>query len=81
MEPEEWPVFTSYLEDIKPLKGNFTLLELIHVPRTQNTRPDNLTSSAMNQQSFIVHIDAELPFWFTESQLSLCMLLTKKHII
>ncbi|WP_340054649.1 ribonuclease H family protein, partial [Pseudomonas sp. JAI120] len=35
-EPEEWPAFTSYLEDIKTLKDGFINSDIIHVPRQQN---------------------------------------------
>ena len=33
-EPEEWPAFESYLEDIKMLKTCFLVSEIIHVPMT-----------------------------------------------
>ena len=66
-EPEEWPAFHSYLEDIKLLKRNFLNLEIIHVPRTENQKADSSARSARKQPSFVVHMDAELPVWFTES--------------
>ena len=31
-EPEEWPVFEVYLEDVKFLKESFSNIEIIHVP-------------------------------------------------
>ena len=61
LEPEEWPVFTSYLEDIKIPKGSFNHSLIIHIIRTQNTRTDSLAHSARKQPLFAVHIDAELP--------------------
>ena len=66
-EPEEWPAFASYLEDIKSLKESFIRSEIIHVPRTQNTKADNLARSVRKQTSFVVHMDQYLPVWFTES--------------
>ena len=63
-KPEEWPVFASYLEDIKNLKRSFTSSELIHIPRTHNSRADILACSARKQPSFVIHMDAELPVWF-----------------
>ena len=66
-EPEEWPAFESYLEDIKLLKGSFLNSDIVHVPRTANLRADSLARSARKQLSFVVHMDAELPIWFTES--------------
>ena len=41
--------------------------EIIHVPRTKNLKTDSLARSAKKQSSFVVHMDAELPVWFTES--------------
>ena len=65
-EPEEWPVFTSYLEDIKILKENFFSSEIIHVPRTQNIKTDSLARSVRIHPAFVVHMDAEPPAWFSE---------------
>ena len=59
--------FESYLEDIKLLKGSFLNSHIVHVPRTANLRADSLARSARKQLSFVVHMDAELPIWFTES--------------
>ena len=66
-EPEEWPTFESYLRDIKFLQRSFLNSDIVHVPRTENLRADSLARSARKQPSFIVHMDAELPIWFTES--------------
>ncbi|WZZ57222.1 hypothetical protein YC2023_057329 [Brassica napus] len=64
---EGFDAFTSYLEDIKSLKEVFTRSEIIYVPRTQNSRADSLARSARKQPSFVVHMDQNLPEWFTES--------------
>ena len=37
-EPEEWPAFASYLEDLKILEESFLQSEIIYVPRAQNTK-------------------------------------------
>ena len=66
-EPEEWLAFESYLEDIKLLKGSFLNSDIVYVPRTANLRADSLARSAHKQLYFVVHMDAELPIWFTES--------------
>ncbi|WZZ40520.1 hypothetical protein YC2023_036779 [Brassica napus] len=66
-EPEEWPAFETYLEDIKLLRRSFFNSDIIHVPRTGNQRADSLARSARKQLSFVVHMDVELPIWFTES--------------
>ncbi len=66
-EPEEWPAFESYLEDIKLLKRSFLNSDIVHVSRMANLRADSLARSARKQLSFVVHMDAELPYWFAES--------------
>ena len=66
-EPEEWPAFEMYLVDIKILKASFLNSEIINVPRTENSRADNLARNVRKQLSSIVHMDAELPVWFAES--------------
>ena len=65
-EPENWPAFDNYLEDIKLLKRSFLNSEIVHVPQTENQKADSLARSARKQPSFVVHIDVELPVWFTE---------------
>ena len=55
------------LLDIKLLKESFLSSEIIHVPRTQNTKADSLARSASRHPSFVVHMDAEPPTWFSES--------------
>ena len=64
-EQEEWPAFANYLEDVKTLKENFIRSEIIYVPRTQNTMADRLARSVRQQPSFVVHMDADHPVWFT----------------
>lgn len=66
-ESEVWPAFASYLEDIKILKQSFISSDLIHIPRTQNLKADSLVRSSRKQPLFVVHMDAELPRWFTNS--------------
>ena len=79
-EPEIWPGFASYLEDIKVLTRSFNRPEFIHIPWTQNSRTDSLARSARKQSSFIVHMDAELTVWSAESSWFLFMLLEKKKL-
>ena len=67
-EPEEWPAFERYLEDIKLLKRSFLNSDIVHVPRTENLRAHSLARSARKQPPFVVHMDAELLIWFTKSE-------------
>ncbi|KAL0803925.1 hypothetical protein Bca101_096415 [Brassica carinata] len=66
-EPEKWPAFASYLEDIHSLKESFIRTEIIYVSRTQNKKADSLARSARKETSFVVHMDQYLPVCFTES--------------
>ena len=66
-ELDEWPAFASYLDDVKVLKESFSRSEIVHVPRTQNTKVDSLARSVRKQPSIVVHMDRHLPVWFTES--------------
>uniref|UniRef100_A0A0D3DLB8 RNase H type-1 domain-containing protein n=1 Tax=Brassica oleracea var. oleracea TaxID=109376 RepID=A0A0D3DLB8_BRAOL len=77
-EPEEWLAFASYLEDLKILKASFLRSEIIYVSRTHNTKADSLARSVWKQPSFFVHMDADLPTWFTESNMNVYKLMTKK---
>ena len=67
LEPEEWPAFTRYLEDNKILKESFLRSKIIYVPRMQNSKADSLAHNIRKQPSFVVQMDQDLPFWFTES--------------
>ncbi|CDY20825.1 BnaC07g06740D [Brassica napus] len=49
------------------LKRSFNSSEIIHIPRTHNSRAGSLARSARKQRYFVVHMDAELPVWFAES--------------
>ncbi|KAL0749388.1 hypothetical protein Bca101_031391 [Brassica carinata] len=66
-ELEERPAFANYLEDIKNLRESFIRSKIIYVPKTQNSTADSLARSIRKQPSFIVHMDRDLPVWFTES--------------
>ena len=57
----------SNLEDIKLLRSSFLNSDIVHVPRTANQKKDNLARSVRHQSSFVVHMYAEFPIWFTES--------------
>ena len=41
-EPDEWPAFANYLEDIRILQGSFINSEIIHVPRKKNLKAELL---------------------------------------
>uniref|UniRef100_A0A0D3BCW7 RNase H type-1 domain-containing protein n=1 Tax=Brassica oleracea var. oleracea TaxID=109376 RepID=A0A0D3BCW7_BRAOL len=49
------------------LKASFLNSKIIHVPRMENSKADNLARNVRKRQPFVVHMDAELPVWFTES--------------
>ena len=45
-EPEKWPAFVNYLEDITILNRSFNNSEIIHIPRTQNSKETTVACSA-----------------------------------
>ena len=46
-EPDEWPAFANYVDDVKILKESFTQSAIIYVPRTQNSTVDRLARGVM----------------------------------
>lgn len=61
LESDECAAFTSYLEDIKSLRRNFTSSEVVYVPRMKNTNADSLARSVRNQSSYVIYMDTNLP--------------------
>ena len=78
-QPDKWPAFANYLEDIKTMRESFLSSKIIHVPRTHNSKVDSIAHIASKQSSFVVHMDAELPVWFTGS-VWVCYSWRKKNI-
>ncbi|KAL0758924.1 hypothetical protein Bca101_075074 [Brassica carinata] len=64
---EEFKTVSSYVCNGLFSIGSFLNSDIVHVPRKENLRADSLTHSARKQPSFVVHMDAELQIWFTES--------------
>ena len=63
------------------MKGSLFRSKIIYVPMTQNSKADSLAHSVRKQLSFVVHMDADLPVWFTESVLIMYKLMTKKKFM
>nr|VDD25888.1 unnamed protein product [Brassica oleracea] len=61
------PGIWCFTDDIKILKKSFLLSENIYVTRTQYSKADSVARSVRKQPSFVVHMDADHPVWFTES--------------
>ena len=78
LEPEEWPVFASYLEDLKVLKESFLRSEIIYVPKTQNTKADNLARSVRKQTVFCHSHGSRSPDLVHRVSMNLYKLMTKK---
>ncbi|WZY89151.1 hypothetical protein YC2023_045886 [Brassica napus] len=64
---EGFAAFASYLEDFNSLKESFSRAEIIYVSRTHNKKAYSLARSARKVSSLVVHMDQDLPVWFTES--------------
>lgn len=67
LEPQEWPGFATYLENVHILKESFSHPEIIRVPQLLNARGNSLARGARNQLSHVVYMDSELSVWLTES--------------
>ena len=50
LEPEEWLIFASYLENIKLLKTSFNSSEIINIPRAYNSMADSLATQENNRR-------------------------------
>ncbi|KAL0685682.1 hypothetical protein Bca4012_052530 [Brassica carinata] len=55
------------VSDIKLLRRSFVNSDIVHVPRTENTRADSLARSVRQQPAFVIHMNSELSSWFTGS--------------
>ena len=51
----------SLMLHIRTFKESFSNWEILHVPRIQNIRTDNLARSARKQLFLVVHMDTEFP--------------------
>ncbi|XP_024006632.1 uncharacterized protein LOC112083131 [Eutrema salsugineum] len=64
--PDEWPAFALHLEEIGRMKDSFNFFLLTHIPRTKNSKADNLARNARIHPQEIIYVNSVPPVWLTE---------------
>lgn len=65
LTPEEWPSFTSYMEEFRKYKKFFSNFLIRHIPRIQNAMADKLSRGARSSFAWL-YINYVLPVWLSE---------------
>ena len=63
--PDEWPAFSSQLEDFYSLKPSFPRFSLSFIPLSNNVRTDCLAKKTRARGSIFFHINSSTPHWFS----------------
>ncbi|XP_056859997.1 uncharacterized protein LOC130508482 [Raphanus sativus] len=64
--PEEWPAFTTHMEEFRRSKTFFPNFKIRHIPRAQNTMADKLAHGARSSPSAMLYVDSIPPVWLSE---------------
>jgi len=56
--PDEWPAFSSELEDFNALKSRFPRFSLSFIPRLNNVRADYFAKKARARGSIFSHVSS-----------------------
>ncbi|KAJ4877544.1 hypothetical protein Rs2_42562 [Raphanus sativus] len=59
--PEEWPAFTTHMEEFRRSKIFFPNFKIGHISRAQNTMADKLAHGARNSPSAMLYVDSIPP--------------------
>lgn len=65
--PEEWPAFSTHMEEFSRSKTFFPDFRIRHIPRVQNTLADKLARGARSSPSAMLYVDSIPPVWLAES--------------
>ena len=65
--PEDWPAFSTHMEEFRRSKCFFPYFRIRRIPRAQNTLADKLARGAMNSPSAMRYVDYIPPVWLAES--------------
>ncbi|KAL0836184.1 hypothetical protein Bca101_088073 [Brassica carinata] len=65
--PEEWPAFSTHMEEFSRNKTFFPDFRIRHIPRAQNTLTDKLAHCARSSPSAMLYVDSIPPIWLAES--------------
>ncbi|CAA7050963.1 unnamed protein product [Microthlaspi erraticum] len=65
-KPEEWPAFSTLLDEVDRCKRRFTSFNIMHIPRTNNTKADKLARSARDLPTDVYYVNSISPVWIPE---------------
>ena len=64
--PEEFPAFSTHMEEFRRSKTFFSNFRIRHIPRAQNSMADKLVRGTMSFPSAILYVDSTPLVWFSE---------------
>ncbi|WZY70537.1 hypothetical protein YC2023_002777 [Brassica napus] len=62
-QPQDWPNFSTELENIQTLRLYFSDFKIIYIPRTQNEIADALARNARSFYRSLCFIGCSIPVW------------------
>ena len=65
--PEEWPAFSTHMEEFNRSKMFFPYFRIRHILRAQNTLADKLARGARSSPSALLYVDSTPPVWLAKS--------------
>lgn len=63
---EEWPAFTTHMEELCRSKAFFPNFKIRHIPKAQNIIADKLAHGARSSPSTILYVDSIPLVWLCE---------------
>ncbi|XP_033143229.1 uncharacterized protein LOC117132603 [Brassica rapa] len=61
--PDEWPAFSTHIEEFNRSKTFFLQFRIRHILRAQNTLADKLARGARSSPSALLYVDSIPPVW------------------
>ena len=65
--PEEWPAFSTHMEEFNRSKMFFPYFRIRHILRAHNTLADKLARGARSSPSALLYVDSTPPVWLARS--------------
>ena len=63
LTPDEWPAFSTHMEEFWHSKTFFSNFKIRHIPRAQNKIAYKLARDAKSSLLVMLYIDSSLPVW------------------
>ena len=64
--PEEWPAFSTHIEELRRSKTFFPNSKIRHISKAQNTMVDKLAHGASSSPSTMLYVDSSSPVWLSK---------------